>query len=159
MDVRAILQSRGRLRFGRPVWVRPSHSLFIRQGLAKAEPIGGGQLEGDGHGCQRNLAARACHVSGTCLSRLERAPGREQSVDVDNGCGFPCFGNQYLRMVANGPVNVSACVGGVQFSNGLQVTFGVGAQSYGPSSGITLWAEQSPVLGGMLDLAFDIAGL
>lgn len=31
------------------------------------------------------------------------------TVDTFNGCGFPCNGQQYLRMVANGPVQSGPC--------------------------------------------------
>lgn len=31
------------------------------------------------------------------------------SVDVNNGCGFPCSNNQYLRMVGAGPVFAGPC--------------------------------------------------
>jgi hypothetical protein len=34
--------------------------------------------------------------------------GPGSTVDIDNGCGFPCFGLQYLRMFANGPEFVPA---------------------------------------------------
>lgn len=45
-----------------------------------------------------------------------------------------------------------------QMSNGLDVTLGVGYESYGTATGMQLWLVEPPAIGGVLEFAFSIDG-
>ncbi len=58
----------------------------------------------------------------------------------------------YFQVYMNNPVAFP--LDPVQMSNGLDVTLGIGTQSYGAGSGIRLWALEPPALGGVVRMNF-----
>ena len=46
----------------------------------------------------------------------------------------------------------------VKMSNGMEMVIGVANTPYGPSSGMTLFSQAPPVLGGSVSLMFSIQG-
>jgi hypothetical protein len=63
--------------------------------------------------------------------------------------GLPIYGQVYMDNAATFPGDP------YQLSDGLEAVLGVGSRNYGPESGMSIWLNAPPALGGTLSFAFN----